>query len=163
MEARKLTLRRTFQVPPEAVFQAFVSEEALKEWWSPKGYVAVEAHADVRVGGQYSLVMRAQTGSATVYVHGFFQEIAPPHKLVFTHMFERRGGGELFAQVGLADHQTLVTVEFKAHGGGTELVLVQEKIPTRGAEELVQVGWQGILDKLAWYLGRVDGSATRNA
>jgi len=163
VRARKLTLRRTFPVPPEAVFQAFVSAEALKEWWSPKGYVTVEAHADVRVGGRYSLVMRAQTGSTTVYVQGFFHEITPPHKLVFTHVFERRGDGELFAQVGLADHQTLVTVEFKARAGGTELVLVQEKIPTRGAEELVQVGWQGILDKLARYLGSVDGGETRGA
>lgn len=163
MPARKLTLRWIFQAPPGTVFQAFVSAEALKEWWSPKGYVTVEAHADVRVGGPYSLVMRAQTGSATVYVHGIFREITPPHKLVFTHMFERRGGGELFAQVGLADHQTLVTVEFNARGGGTELVLVQEKIPTPGAEELVRVGWQGILDKLAWYLGRVDGGATQGA
>jgi hypothetical protein len=31
---------------------------------------------------------------------------------------------------------------------------VQENLPTPGAEALVQVGWQGILDHLASYLGR---------
>ncbi len=157
MQSRKLTLRRTFHAPPETVFQAFVSAEALKEWWSPTGYVAVEAHVEVRVGGQYSLVMRAQTGAETVYVHGSYQEISPPDKLVFTHTFERRGGGALFAPVGLADHQTLVTVEFRSYGDGTELVLVQEKIPTSAAEEMLELGWQGILDKLAGYLGRIGG------
>jgi uncharacterized protein YndB with AHSA1/START domain len=154
VQARKLTRRRIFHASPEEVFQAFVSAEALKEWWSPEGYVVVEAHTDVRVGGQYRLVMRAQIGSETVYVRGAYEEITPPHKLVFTHMFEQQGRGGPLARVGLAGHQTLVTVEFKAHGSATELVLVQENIPTPGAEELVQVGWQGILDHLALYLGR---------
>jgi uncharacterized protein YndB with AHSA1/START domain len=163
VQARKLALRRTFQAPPEKVFQAFVSAEALKEWWSPKGYVAVEVHVDARVGGQYRLAMRSQTGSETVYVRGVYREISPPNKLVFTHIFERRGSVAPFEQVGLADHQTLVTVEFKGHGDTTELILVQEKIPTRAAEELVEVGWRGIFDKLAGYLGRITGSDARDA
>ena len=155
MRTRKLVLRRTFPAPPEEVFQAFVSAVALKEWWSPKGYVTVEAHADVRIGGRYSVVMRSQAGSETVYVHGFYRDIRPPNKIVFTHVFDRRGGESMFAQVGLAEHQTLVTVEFKALGGATELILVQEKIPTQAAEDLVQIGWQGILDKLERHLRRV--------
>lgn len=163
MRARTLTLRRTFQAPPEEVFRAFVSAEALKEWWSPQGYVAVEAHADVRVGGRYSLAMRSHSGSETVYVYGSYKEISPPTKLVFTHAFERRGGGALFAPVGLADHRTLVTVEFRACAGGTELVLVQEEIPTPAAGELLETGWRGIFDKLAGYLGRIAGRDARNA
>ncbi len=163
MRTRKLVLRRTFPAPPEEVFQAFVSAEALKEWWSPKGYVAVEAHADVRVGGRYSLVMRSKSGSETVYVRGFYQDISPPKKIVFTHVFEKRSGGAMFARARLADHQTLVTVEFKAHEGATELILVQEKIPTPAAEDLVQIGWQGILDKLAGYVGRAVGCDTKDA
>lgn len=160
MRTRKLTLRRIFHASPEEVFQAFVSAEALKEWWSCEGYVTVEAHADVRVGGRYSLVMRSQTGSETVYVHGLYRDISPPTKIVFTHVFESRSSGAI--PLGLADHQTLVTVEFKALGGATELTLVQEDIPTLAAEDLVQIGWQRILDKLAWYLDRVGRSGTEN-
>ncbi len=163
MEARKLTRRRIFHASPEEVFQAFVSAEALKEWWSPEGYTVIEAHADVRVGGQYSLVMRTETGSETVYVRGSYEEIAPPHKLVFTHMFERRGGSAPFVRVGLAAHLTRVTVELKAHGSATELILVQEHIPTPDAEELLLVGWQGIFDHLASYLERAGRRNPRNA
>lgn len=162
MRTRKLTLRRILHASPEEVFHAFVSAEALKEWWSPKDYVTVEAHADVRVGGRYSVVMRSSTGSETVYVHGFYRDINPPTKIVFTHVFESRSSGAMFATVGLADHQTLVTVEFKALGGATELTLVQEDIPTLAAGDIVQIGWQGILDKLAWYLDRVGRSETEN-
>jgi uncharacterized protein YndB with AHSA1/START domain len=151
---RKLTIRRTFRAPTEAVFQAFLSAEALREWWSPEGYVAVDAHADARVGGQYRLVMRAQTGSDTVYVEGHYREITPPSKLVFTHTFARQEGGTQFAAVGLTGHQTLVTVVLTAQGEATLLELVQEPIPSAAADQTLLYGWQGILDKLALYVAR---------
>lgn len=155
MHAGRLTLRQTFDAPPEAVFEAFVSAEALREWWSPEGYAAVEVQVDARVGGRYSVVMRSHAGSDTVYVRGVFREISRPHRLVFTHMFEYRGSSAPFASVGLAGHETLVTVEFIARGARTELVLMQEQIPSPGAEHMLQVGWQGILANLARYVEHI--------
>ncbi len=155
MHPGRLTLRQTFHAPPEAVFEAFVSAEALKEWWSPEGYAAVEVQVDARVGGWYSVVMRSHAGSDTVYVRGVYREISPPRKLVFTHMFEHRGSRAPFDRVGLAGHETLVTVEFIARGGTTELILVQEQIPTPEAEQMLQVGWQGILANLTRHLARI--------
>lgn len=157
MHLGRLTFRQTFHAPPEVVFEAFVSAEALKEWWSPEGYGAVEAQVDARVGGQYSVVMRSHAGSDTVYVRGVYREISRPHRLVFTHMFEHRGGSAPFARVGLAGQETLVTVEFVARGEATELVLVQEQIPTPEAEQMLQVGWRGILANLARHLERIQG------
>lgn len=154
MPPRTLTLRQTFHASPAAVFQAFVSAEALKEWWSPEGYAAVEVQVDVCVGGRYSVVMRSQAGSDTVYVHGVYREISAPRRLVFTHMFEHRGSSAPFVRVGLAGHETLVTVEFVARGETTELILVQEQIPTPDAEPMLRVGWQGILANLARHLER---------
>lgn len=155
--ARTLTLRRIFQAPAAAVFQAFLSAEALGEWWSPAGYMTIEAHADSQVGGRYRLVMRSQSGSDTVYVHGIYQEISPPSKLVFTHTFARFEGAPQVAAAGLTGHQTLVTVVFRAHAEVTEVVLVQEPIPSAAAEQALQHGWQEILDKLGSYLARADG------
>jgi uncharacterized protein YndB with AHSA1/START domain len=144
----KLTFRRTFPVPPEKVFQAFLSGEALKAWWSPEGYVAAEAQADVRPGGEYRLVMRSQTGTETVYIRGVYREVDPPRRLVFTHTFESRGSSAPFLRAGLVGHETLVTVELTARGEATELVLTQERIPAPGAEDMLRIGWEGILDKL---------------
>ena len=107
MQSRKLTVRRTFHAPPAEVFQAFVSAEAIKEWWAPDGYVTVEVQLEARVGGQFRHVMRSETGSQVVYEHGRFKEVSPPHRLVFTLVFERRSTGPPFARVGLADHETL--------------------------------------------------------
>jgi len=157
-----LTLRRLFAAPATAVFAAFVSAEALKEWWAPPGYVAVEAHVDARVGGEYRVVMRALADAHIVSVHGIYQEITPPTKLVFTHTFERQSSDTPFAAAGLAGHDTLVTVELHAQGDVTELVLVQEQIPTT-AEQMLQAGWRGILDALAGYLNRANGDAMHRA
>jgi uncharacterized protein YndB with AHSA1/START domain len=152
VHTRTLTLRQTFHAPPAVVFQAFVSAAALKDWWSPEGYAAVEVQVDARVGGGYSVVMRSHSGSDTVYVHGVYREISPPRRLVFTHVFEHRGSSAPFARVGLTGHETLVSVEFIARGEATDLILVQEQIPTLDAEQMLQVGWQGILAHLGQHL-----------
>jgi len=151
----RLTLRQTFHATPEAVFHAFVSADALKEWWSPEGYGAIEAQVDARVGGRYSVVMRSYVGSDTVYVRGVYREISRPHKLVFTHVFEHRGSSAPFARVGLVGHETLVTVELIARGETTELILVQEQIPAPDAEQMLHVGWHGILANLGRHLERI--------
>jgi len=46
-------------------------------------------------------------------------------------------------------------VEFVAHGATTELIPVQEQIPTPDAEQTLQVGWQGMLAHLARHLERI--------
>jgi hypothetical protein len=52
----------------------------------------------------------------------------------------------------LTDHYTLVTVELRVHRDGTEVVLVQEEIPSAEAGSVLQRGWASILDRLAEYV-----------
>jgi uncharacterized protein YndB with AHSA1/START domain len=151
----KLTVRRIIPAASAEVFAAFLSAEALKEWWSPEGFVAVEAQVEARVGGRYRVVMRDHTGSEFVHVQGTYLEISPSTRLVFTHTFERRSSYAPLAEVGLEALHTRVTVEFHARGDATEVILVQEKIPTAPAEQMLRLGWSGILDKLAAYLRRL--------
>jgi uncharacterized protein YndB with AHSA1/START domain len=155
MEQRRLTLRRTLNAPVAEVFAAFLSANALESWWAPAGYEVIRAEVDARVGGHYRLVMRPLDGSPSVSIHGVFREIDPPARLVFTHTFEE-GSGDLFAIAGLTDHHTLVTVELRADRDGTELVLVQEQIPSTAAEGVLRPGWESILTRLAAYVACAD-------
>jgi uncharacterized protein YndB with AHSA1/START domain len=142
------------------VFAAFLSAYALKSWWAPAGYEVARAEVDARVGGRYRLEMRPLDGSPSVSIHGVFRELDPPRRLVFTHTFEQ-SSGEPFAAAGLTDHFTLVTVELRADRDGTEVVLVQEEIPSTAAGGVLRQGWESILDRLAAYATRpnreVDG------
>lgn len=163
MQTPTLTLRRILQAPAVAVFAAFVSSEALREWWAPPGFEVIEARVNAEVGGEYHVVMRALTDAHIVAVRGVYREITPPAKLVFTHTFESRSSDPRFAAAGLIGHHTLVTVELHARGDVTELVLVQEQIPTAEAEQVLQAGWHGILETLARYLTRAGGDHSRRA
>jgi len=152
MGPRKLTLHRTLNAAVADVFAAFLSPDALKHWWAPAGYEVRHAEVDARVGGRYSLEMRALSDSHIVSIHGVYREIDPPTRLVFTHTFEQYSSDDPFAAVGLTGHYTLVTVELNAHREVAELVLVQEEIPTTEAEGVLSAGWHTILDKLAEYV-----------
>jgi len=144
----KLTFSRIISGPPDKVFGAFLSAGALKAWWSPEGYEAIEAHADPQVGGEFRVTMRSLSGPDTVYIRGIYLEISPPHRIRFTHSFEARGSSAFFARAGLVGHRTVVTVEFAARTGGTELTLTQEEIPSLDAERMLRGGWEGIFDNL---------------
>jgi uncharacterized protein YndB with AHSA1/START domain len=153
MQPRKFTLRRAFTTPAATIFEAFISAEALKEWWTPQGFEVVDAQLDVRVGGRYRLAFRSLTDSHVVFVHGIYHEITPPAKLVFTHVFEERSTYPPFMAVGVVGHETLITVEFLPQGEGAEVLLTQEQLPNAAAEEMVGQGWRAILEQLARYLG----------
>jgi uncharacterized protein YndB with AHSA1/START domain len=157
MGASTLTLRRTLTAPAADVFAAFLSPHALKQWWAPAGYEVLDAEVDARPGGRYRLEMRDLRDSHLVSVHGVYREIVPPTRLVFTHTFEQHSSDDPFTAVGLTDHFTLVTVELHANRDLTEVVLVQEEIPSAEAEGVLTVGWTTILDKLARYVARTDG------
>jgi uncharacterized protein YndB with AHSA1/START domain len=133
-----LRLTRLFRAPREKVFQAWTDPESLKQWWGPPGYVTPSAEIDLRAGGGYRLGMRKLPDGAMFYLTGIYREIRPPERLVYTWRWEH--------QPALGD--TLVTVEFHARAGGTEVVLTHEGFPTAEARQGHDKGWNGSLDRL---------------
>jgi hypothetical protein len=79
--------------------------------------------------------------------------------LVFTHIFEQFSSDEELVAAGLIDHQTLVTVELREHGAVTEVLLVQEKVPSEEAEGVLRYGWGSILDRLGAHVAQTGRGA----
>jgi len=52
------------------------------------------------------------------------------------------------------ERESLVTVEFKPSGNGTELVLTHEQFADSEARDKHQHGWNGCMDRLGRYLSR---------
>jgi uncharacterized protein YndB with AHSA1/START domain len=73
---------------PERVFQALTTDEVERWWGHPEYYRQTDWKADLRVCGQWSVVVRFKDGS-TNGGSGEFAEIKPPHKLVMTRKFEK--------------------------------------------------------------------------
>ena len=130
-----LKLVRHFAAPPSAVYRAFTDPEALAEWWGPEGMTAPVVELDVRPGGGWRTCMRSAEGQDHC-VRGVYREVSPPDRLSFTWAWE---AGEF------ADQETIVTLEFRAAKGGTELHLTQQGFVSQDMCDKHEGGWSSAL------------------
>jgi uncharacterized protein YndB with AHSA1/START domain len=117
--ARELVVTRTIDAPPRIVFEAWTRAELFQRWWVPKslGLTLLSCAMDVRVGGKYRLVFRADP--EPMAFHGTYLEVTPPSRLVWTNE-EAGGSGQV----------TTVTFEEKA---GKTLLVMHDLYPSKAA------------------------------
>ena len=137
--ANTLRVARTFTVPREKVFHAWTDPEELKRWFGPVGYATLNAEVDLRVGGKYRLGMRKLPDGEIFYLSGVYREVRHPEKLVYTWFWENE------PELG----ETLVTVEFRARGHSTEVVVTHDLFPNQTMRDDHDMGWNSCLDRLS--------------
>jgi uncharacterized protein YndB with AHSA1/START domain len=136
-----LQIRRVYKAPVAAVYAAWTDPQQMKHWMGPSDdFGESEVTMDVRVGGRYRIVMRSPDGEVH-RVGGVFREVVPNKKLVYTWAWE-----------STPERESLVTLEFKPSGQGTELVLVHQRFADSQARDKHQEGWNGCLDRLGRFL-----------
>jgi uncharacterized protein YndB with AHSA1/START domain len=140
-ERTTLRIRRVYNAPPATVYAAWTDPEQMKHWHAPNDeYKVPETIADVRVGGRYRVVMHAPDGEVH-RVGGVYREVVPNRKLVYTWAWE-----------STPERESLVTVEFKPSGEGTELLLTHTRFADTEARDRHQHGWNGVLERLGRYV-----------
>jgi uncharacterized protein YndB with AHSA1/START domain len=136
-ERPSLALVRKFDAAPGKVWRALTEPEMLKQWMKPDDATKVStAEIDLRVGGRYRIVMRPADGEEHD-VRGTYREIVPNRKLVYT-----------WAWKSTPERESVVTIELRATGGGTELTLRHEQFTDEQARDRHQHGWTGCLSSL---------------
>ena len=132
-----LSLVRTIKAPPEKVFAAWTEPKTLKKWMSPTEQMEVAvAETDLRVGGKYRIVMREPDGKEHK-VGGVYKEIEKARKIAFTWIWEGDAGTE-----------TLVTIDLRKKGAGTELTLTHSKFADGKTRDMHNEGWAGCVGRL---------------
>jgi uncharacterized protein YndB with AHSA1/START domain len=135
-----LMVRRIVKATPTRVFNAWTNPEALMAWWGPKGVSCPDAEVDLNVGGKFRIANLLPDGSL-LWIHGLFEEINPPQKLVYSWIS--------------SDEQPAperVIVRFKRVDEGTEIVIMHERIGNQAMVEAHRHGWEGCLDGLVNYV-----------
>jgi uncharacterized protein YndB with AHSA1/START domain len=133
--ADPLVVRRLIPVPREQVFAAWLDPVSLAQWMAPGSVTGATVELDPRVGGQFRVVMHHGQGDEEH--RGAYLAIEPPSLLSFTWISAH------------TDHQsTVVTVELKARGNGTELTLTHRRLPPAEVDAHRR-GWTDIVEKLA--------------
>jgi uncharacterized protein YndB with AHSA1/START domain len=136
-----LELKRVLPAAIDRVFAAWSQADALARWFACAPDWTATATSDFRVGGRYRIEMRSG-GRVVGAASGEYRVIEPPRRLVFTWTSEGR--------VGVAD--SVVSIELKAIGAGTELSLTHDLAPDSAAGRAHAEGWQGCLANLARFL-----------
>ena len=107
---REIVVRRTFDSPARAVFEAWTRPELFKLWWAPKsmGAVLSACEIDARTCGGYRMTFGGN-GSNPAIFFGRYLEVTPPSRLVWTN--------------DESDDGPITTVTFEDQGERTLLAL----------------------------------------
>jgi uncharacterized protein YndB with AHSA1/START domain len=136
-EQPSLSIVRKLDAAPAKVWRAITEPEMLKQWMAPSDAFKIPvAEGDVRVGGRYHIVMHAPDGEVHD-VSGVYREIVPNKKLVYT-----------WAWKSTPERESVVTIELRAAGGGTELTLRHEQFADEATRDHHNQGWTGCLARL---------------
>lgn len=146
-----LTITRTFDAPRQLVWKAWTDPELYKKWWGPTHFTCPVFERDLRVGGKYLSCMRSPDGQ-DFWVTGYYREITPYDRLVYTDSFADEHGNVVPSThyYGMPEMplETLVTVTLVEEDGKTVMTM-QHNLPAGEHASGANEGWNQSFDKLA--------------
>src|SRR5690348_5764690 len=83
----QLVLRRTFNVSPQRLFEAWTTPRILKTFLAPGEVTVLDVQIDARVGGKYRIELRNADGELLV-ASGVYREIVTNERIVCTWEWE---------------------------------------------------------------------------
>jgi uncharacterized protein YndB with AHSA1/START domain len=108
---REIRVTRTFDAPPDLVFEYHTKPEFVKQWLlGPPGWSMPVCEIDLRAGGRYRYVWRNDDGTE-FGVQGEFCEIAAPQRIVNVERMDGVPG------------EALCSTTFEESGDGTFFTL----------------------------------------
>lgn len=137
--AGTVRLHRILKAPPERVYRAFTTPEALAKWIPPCGFTCTVQHMEPKVGGTFRMSFTNFTNQKTHSFGGEYLEMVPDRLLRYTDRFDDPDLPGIMH----------VTVTLKPVSCGTELNVEQSGIPEVIPVEMCYLGWQESLVQLA--------------
>jgi uncharacterized protein YndB with AHSA1/START domain len=131
-----VTIVRTIEAPPEAVFAAFVEPDKVALWWGPDEGPVLSAEIEPRVGGRFHIRFHLAEDGSDRGSSGRFEIFDPPRRLVMSWAWDDE-----------ADPDSRLDVTFRPVEAGTEVMLVHSLLTDAKAPSHER-GWSGALDKL---------------
>ncbi|GLZ35684.1 hypothetical protein Lesp02_78710 [Lentzea sp. NBRC 105346] len=85
----EITMTRAFDAPVSLVWRAFTEPSLVSRWLlGPDGWTMPICEIDLRVGGKWRYGWRAEDGSHSFEMHGSYESLEPPTRIVHTEHFE---------------------------------------------------------------------------
>ena len=135
----RTTVRHFVPASPEAVFAAFTEPDQIRQWHAPgPDFTVPVAEFDARVGGRFRIAMQPPDRAEPYTFGGECREVKPGEQLVYTSRWEPPEDPA----------ESVVTIDLRREGDGTEVVVVQDGLPDEESAEAHTHGWTGSLEEL---------------
>lgn len=121
----QILITREFDAPRHLVYRAWTTPELIKRWWAGRRGTVTSVEIDLRVGGTWRYVMRADPGFEVAF-HGEYREIVPDERIVLTEVFE--GGPDV--------EPSVQTVTFTEVDGRTTLRMLSQA-PSKEIRDMI--------------------------
>lgn len=140
----QILITREFDAPAHLIFRAWTTPELIKRWWNARRGAVTIADVDLRVGGKWRWVMITDNGTEVAF-RGWYREIVPNKRLVYTEMYEA-------VQQSEDDEGTLNTMTLVEKDGRTVVTTLTECY-TREVRDMIlgsgmEAGMQDAMDLL---------------
>lgn len=125
-------LHRILRAEPATIYRAFLDPDAKVKWLPPNGFTGKVHHIDPRVGGSYRMSFTNFTTGTTHFFGGTYTELTPGERIRYTDRFEDPNlSGEM-----------PVTITLREVCCGTDIEIVQERLPDMIPVEMCYLGWK---------------------
>lgn len=142
---REIRVTRTFDAPPDLIFECHTKPEYLQKWLlGPPGWSMPVCEVDLRAVGHYRYVWRNDEDGKEFGVQGEFREVVAPERIVNVERMDGVPG------------EALCTATFERSGDGTRFTITMQfesKELRDGALE------SGMTDGMAMSYDRLDDVA----
>jgi uncharacterized protein YndB with AHSA1/START domain len=132
----KVEIDRTLPARPETVFRALTEPELYGQWMGPPGSTTVVEELDARIGGRLAFRVSLPEHDMEFLIHGFYEEIEPPRRLVHSWMVE----GD--------DAVSTVVFALEPVGDATRLQITHHGLTTPEDVSQNSGGWSMQVDRL---------------
>jgi uncharacterized protein YndB with AHSA1/START domain len=124
----QVQIARVFDAPRDLVYRAWTTPELIRRWWAGDQGEVTSVEVDLRVGGTWRYVMRANAGFDVAF-HGQYLEIEPGQRLVSTEEFE-----------GMPGATAVSTTTLTEQGGRTTLTILVQHTSRENRDAQVNSG-----------------------
>ena len=139
MSTHTITLHRVLRAPPDRVYRAFTTPDAMAKWLPPHGFTGAVHQMDVQIGGRWRMSFTNFGSGNSHSFGGRYLDLVPGQLLRYTSVFD---------DANLPGEMT-TTVTLTPVFCGTDLLAVQEGIPAVIPAAACHMGWQESLSLLA--------------
>ncbi len=139
----QILITREFGAPKHLVYRAWTTPELIKRWWSGDRGEVLSIEVDLRPGGSWRYLMRANGGFEVAF-HGEYREIIANERIVLTEIYE-----------GLPEAQAITTVTFAELSGRTTVTVLVEHASKEFRDTHLDYGMEGGMQEAMDHLEQV--------